>query len=239
MGPSGHTANLSDLDSLSGSRLHDAEEVNHTAFRPASEPYDEQRHLLYPVDAVDAVGQAGRSSLASSDHIANSANSDVPLHRGLQERQGNAMSIAYTQQMLSNDEQDGVACGEPQGSEDTKFLHSLTHPNTPPPEEADELLDTQRQASLLDSVQLLFEKKMMMEVINGEQVTFRRMDEILENVTHALELPLLQAERVVAGWQIMERTGEVGHTKATYNQQHSKDVCPNGQGALAHRAKST
>ena len=30
---------------------------------------------------------------------------------------------------------------------------------------------------------------MMMEVINGEQVTFRRMDEILENVTHALELP--------------------------------------------------
>ena len=198
MSPSGHTANLSDLDSLSGSRLHDAEEVNHTAFGPASEPYDEQRHLLYPVDAVDAVGQAGRSSLASSDHIANSANSDVPLHRGLQERQGNAMSIAYTQQMLSNDEQDGGACGEPQGSEDTKFLHSLTHPNTPPPEEADELLDTQRQASLLDSVQLLFEKKMMMEVINGEQVTFRRMDEILENVTHALELPLRQAERVVA-----------------------------------------
>ena len=36
---------------------------------------------------------------------------------------------------------------------------------------------------------------MMMEVINGEQVTFRRMDEILENVTHALELPLRQAER--------------------------------------------
>ena len=64
---------------------------------------------------------------------------------------GNAMSIAYTQQMLSNDEQDGEACGEPQGSENTKFLHSLTHPNTPPPEEADELLDTQRQASLLDS----------------------------------------------------------------------------------------
>ena len=149
MGPSGHTANLSDLDSLSGSRLHDVEEVNHTAFGPASEPYDEQRHLLYPVDAVDAVGQAGRSSLASSDHIANSANSDVPLHRGLQERQGKAMSIAYTQQMLSNDEQDGKACGEPQGSEDTKFLHSLTHPNTPPPEEADELLDTQRQASHL------------------------------------------------------------------------------------------
>ena len=38
----------------------------------------------------------------------------------------------------------------------------------------------------------------MMEVINGEQVTFRRMDEILENVSHALELPLRQAERVVA-----------------------------------------
>ena len=125
--------------------------------------------------------------MASSDHVTNSANSDVPLHRGLHERQGNAMSIAYTQQMLSNDEQDGVACGEPQGSEDTKFLYSLTHPNTPPPEEADELLDAQRQASLLDSAQLLFEKKMM-EVINGEQVTFRRMDETLENVTHALEL---------------------------------------------------
>ena len=94
MGPSGHTANLSDLDSLSGSRLHDSEEVNHTAFGPASEPYDEQRRLLYPVDAVDAVGQAGRSGWASSDHFANSANSDVPLHRGLQERQGKAMSIA-------------------------------------------------------------------------------------------------------------------------------------------------
>ena len=39
---------------------------------------------------------------------------------------------------------------------------------------------------------------MMMEAINGEQVTFRRMDEILENVTHALELPLRQTERVVA-----------------------------------------
>ena len=60
---------------------------------------------------------------------------------------------------------------------------------------------------------------MMMEVINGEQVTFRRMDEILENVTHALELPLLQAERVVAGLQTMERTGEVGHTKAMCTQQ--------------------
>ena len=80
-------------------------------------------------------------------------------HRGLQERQGKAMSIAYTQQMLSNDEQDGVACGEPQGSEDTKLLHSLIHPNTPPPEEADELLDTQRQASLLDSVQLHLRKR--------------------------------------------------------------------------------
>ena len=72
MGPSGHTANLSDFDSLSGSRLHDAEEVNHTAFRPASEPYDEQRHLLHPVDAVDAVGEAGCSNSASSDHAANS-----------------------------------------------------------------------------------------------------------------------------------------------------------------------
>ena len=40
---------------------------------------------------------------------------------------------------------------------------------------------------------------MMMEAINGEQATFRRMDEILESVTHALELPLPQAERVVAG----------------------------------------
>ena len=87
---------------------------------------------------------------------------------------------------------------EPYGNEDTRFLHSFTHPNTPPPEEADELPDTQRQASMLDSVQTLFEKKMMMEAVNGEQVTFRRMDEILENVTRALELPLLQAERVVA-----------------------------------------
>ena len=83
-------------------------------------------------------------------------------------RKAGHTKATYTQQMLSNDEQDGVACGEPQGSEDTKFLHSLIHPNTPPPEEADELLDTQRQASLLDSAQLLFEKKMMMEVINGE-----------------------------------------------------------------------
>ena len=49
----------------------------------------------------------------------------------------------------------------------------------------------------------------MMEAMNGEQVTFRRMDEILENVTHALELPLLQAERVVAEacrqWSDLER----------------------------------
>ena len=98
MGPSGHTANLSDFDSLSESRLHDAEEVNHTEFRPASEPYDEQRHLLHPVDAVDAVGEAGCSSLASSDHIANSANSDVPLHRGLHERQGNCLHSTDAQQ---------------------------------------------------------------------------------------------------------------------------------------------
>ena len=125
--------------------------------------------------------------MASSNHVANSANSDVPLHRSLHELQDNARAIAHTHQMLSNEEQDAEVCGEPHGSEDTRFLHSLTHPNTPPPEEADELLDTQRQASLLDSAQLLFEKKMMMEVINGEQVTFRRMDEILENVTHALD----------------------------------------------------
>ena len=85
--------------------------------------------------------------------------------------------------MLSNEEQDAEVCGEPHGSEDTKFLHSLTHPNTPPPKEADSLPDTQRQASLPDSAQTLFEKKMMMEAVNGEQVTFRRMDEILENVT--------------------------------------------------------
>ena len=119
------------------------------------------------------------------------------------------MSIAYTHQMLSNEEQDAEACGKTHGSEDTRFLHSLAHPNTPPPEEADELLDTQRQASLLDSAQLLFEQKMMMEAINGEQVTFRRMDEILENVTHALESPLLRVERVVAEacrqWSDLER----------------------------------
>ena len=36
----------------------------------------------------------------------------------------------------------------------------------------------------------------------------------------------------------MERSREAGHTKATYTQQHSKDVRPNGQGTLAHRAKA-
>ena len=77
--------------------------------------------------------------------------------------------------------------GNPMG---TKTRGSCTHSHTlttPPPEEAEELPDTQRQASLLDSAQTLFEKKMMMEAVNGEQVTFRRMDEILENVTCALD----------------------------------------------------
>ena len=133
MGPSEHAANLSKFDSLAINSLQVVEKAIHTAVRPASEPCDEERHLLYQADAVDADGEVGCSSLASSDHVANSANSDVPLHRGLHKREGNAMSSAYTQQMLSNDEQDSVACGEPQGSEDTKFLHSLTHPNTPPP----------------------------------------------------------------------------------------------------------
>ena len=119
--------------------------------------------------------------------------------------------------MLSHEEQDAEACGEPHGSEDTRFLHSLTHPNTPAPEEADELLDTQRQASLLDSAQLLFEKKMMMEAINGEQVTFRRMDETLENVTHALEPPLLQAERVVA--EACRQWSDRDRLVSTYTQQ--------------------
>ena len=125
MSPSEHAANFAKFDSLSLGSLHDVEEVIHTAFRPASEPCDEERHLLYPADAVDVVGEAGCSSLASSDHVANSANSDVPLHRSLHESQDDAMSITHTHQMLSNEEQDGEVCGEPQGSEDTKFLHSL------------------------------------------------------------------------------------------------------------------
>ena len=79
-----------------------------------------------------------------------------------------------------------------------------------------------------------------MEVINGEQVTFRRMDEILENVTHALELPLRQAESVVAEacrqWSDLEK---LVTQKLRILKQHSKDVRPNGQGALAHRAEST
>ena len=112
------------------------------------------------------------------------------MHRGVHESKDNARSVAYTHQVLSNEEQDDEACGEPQGNVHTRFLHSFTHPSTPPPEEAEELPNTQRQASLLDSVQTLFEQKMMMEAVNGEQVTFRRMDEILENVTRALELPL-------------------------------------------------
>ena len=53
---------------------------------------------------------------------------------------------------------------------------------------------------------------MMLEAMNGEQVTFRRMDEILNNVTNALELALLQAERVVT-----EACKQL--TKATCNQQ--------------------
>ena len=76
-----------------------------------------------------------------------------------------------------------------------------------------------KASTLLDSVQTLFEKKMMMEAVNGEQVTFRRMDEILENVTRALELPLLQAERVRRSLQIVERSGKVGLSKAAYTQQ--------------------
>ena len=45
---------------------------------------------------------------------------------GLHELQDNAMSIAYTHQMLSNEEQDAEACGEPHGSEDSARLHTLT-----------------------------------------------------------------------------------------------------------------
>ena len=56
MGPSEHAANLSKFDSLSMSSLHVVEKVIHTAVRPASEPCDEERHLLYQADAVDAVG---------------------------------------------------------------------------------------------------------------------------------------------------------------------------------------
>ena len=98
MGPSEHAANLSKFDSLSMSSLHVVEKVIHTAVRPASEPCDEERHLLYQADAVDAVGEAGCSNLASSDHAANSANSDVSMHRGLHELQDNARAIAHTHQ---------------------------------------------------------------------------------------------------------------------------------------------
>ena len=143
-GPSEHAANLSKFDSLAINSLQVVEKVIHTAVRPASEPCGAERHLLYQTDAVDAVGEVGCSSLASSDHVANSANSDVPLHRSLHELQDNARVIANTHQMLSNEEQDAEACGEPHGNEDTRFLHSFTRPNTPPPEEADELPDTQR-----------------------------------------------------------------------------------------------
>ena len=80
MGPSEHAANLSKFDPLATSSLQGVEKVIHTAVRPASEPCDEERHLLYQADAVDAVGEVRCSSLASSDHVANSANSDVPLH---------------------------------------------------------------------------------------------------------------------------------------------------------------
>ena len=86
---------------------------------------------------------------------------------------------------------------------------------------------------------MLFEKKMMMEAVNGEQDTFRRMDEILENVTHALELPLRQAESVVAEacrqWAISKSWSHKSYVYSTT----FKDVRPNGQGAIAHRAKST
>ena len=126
MGPSEHAANLSKFDSLAISSLHVVDKVIHTAVRPASEPCDEERHLLYQADAVDAVGEAGCSSLASSDHVANSANSDVPLHKGLHELQDNARAIAHTHQMLGNEEQDAEACGEPHGSEDSARLHTLT-----------------------------------------------------------------------------------------------------------------
>ena len=67
------------------------------------------------------------------------------MHRGVHESKDNARSVAYTHQVLSNEGQDDEACGEPQGNVDTRFLHSFTHPSTPPPEEAEELPNTQRQ----------------------------------------------------------------------------------------------
>ena len=94
MGPSEHAANLSKFDSLAISSLQVVEKAIHTAVRPASEPCDNERHLLYQADAVDAVGEACCSNLASSDHVANSANSDVLLHRFLHELQDTAMYIA-------------------------------------------------------------------------------------------------------------------------------------------------
>ena len=114
MGPSEHAANLSEFDPLATSSLQVVDKVIHTAVRPAS--CDNERHLPYPADIVDAVGEAGCSNLASSDHAANSANSDVSMHRGLHELQDNARAIAHTHQMLSNEEQDAEACGEPHGA---------------------------------------------------------------------------------------------------------------------------
>ena len=135
MGLSDHAANLSEFDPLATSSLQVGDKVTHAAVRPASGPYDNERHSPYSANIADAVGEAGCSSLTSSDHAANSANSDVSMHKGVHESKGNARSVAYTHQVLSNEEQDDEACGEPHGNVDTMFLHSFTHPSTPPPEQ--------------------------------------------------------------------------------------------------------
>ena len=110
-GPSEHAANLSEFDPLATSTLQVVDKVIHTAVRPASGPYDNERHLPYPADIADAVGKAGCSSLTSSDHAANSANSAVSVHRGVHESKDNARSVAYTHQVLSNE-----GMGNPMGT---------------------------------------------------------------------------------------------------------------------------
>ena len=69
--------------------------------------------------------------MASSDHVANSANSDVPLHRSLHELQDNARAIANTHQMLSMKNKTLRHVGNPMGAK-AVLAHTpnaLTHPN--------------------------------------------------------------------------------------------------------------
>ena len=108
------------------SSLHDVEEVIHTAFRPASELCDEERRLLYLADAVGAVGEAGHLCLASSEHVATSANPDTPL-QSLHELQ-DAMATASTHQRLSDEEQDSGHMGNSVGVKTrSSCIHTPQH----------------------------------------------------------------------------------------------------------------